>query len=242
MTKSLTPINLKTENFGPLVFRTKDNVIHFYQYYSAMPSMGDEHHNLFFVEDGCKEGDLCLWNIQHEYQLSTAESNNALFHYKIIATTDQSLIDQGIPNIPEEYVRHYAYKNGDIIAVEIETENFYVEPPEGIHSNRGHFIEVPKLKDNDMNQKEVVIFHEPTPIVDWNKFTMTQFIEHLEEEFMFSSTGTAKSVSELIRAYKEMRDGLEWIKKEYIEKVNEQDDITDKIDKLLENDRIQKKG
>ena len=232
--KSLTPISIKSADFGPLIFRTKDSILHYYGFYGIMQNMGDEHHNLYFIEEGCKEGDLCLWNIQHEYKVIEAKSDNALMHYKIVATTDYRLIKKGIPSIPDEYVRHYAYKNGDIGAVDIETESFYVEPPETMHSNRGHFIDIPKLKEDDIGQKEVIIYHEPAPMVDWNKFTMTQFIEHLEEEFMFSSTGTAKSVFELIRAYKKMREGLEWIKEEYIENVNEQDAITEKLDKLLE--------
>jgi len=39
-------------------------------------------------------------------------------------------------------------------------------------------------------------------MTDWNKLTMEQYIEHLEEKFMFDSNGTAKAVFELINAYK----------------------------------------
>lgn len=200
-TKSVIPLHIKTDNFGPIVFRTKDKVVHFYQYYGIMPDMGDENHNLYFIEEDCKEGDICLWNIQHEYKINVADSDNALMHYKIVATTDSELIKKGIPEISDEYVKHYCYKNGDINSVDIEMDSIYVEPPGSIHSNRGHFIEIPKLKD----LKEVVIYHEPAPIVDWNSFTMTQFIEHLEEKFKFSSTGTAKAVIELIKSNKDMR-------------------------------------
>ena len=162
--KSLTPISIKSADFGPLIFRTKDSILHYYGFYGIMQNMGDEHHNLYFIEEGCKEGDLCLWNIQHEYKVIEAEGDNALMHYKIVATTDYRLIKKGIPSIPDEYVRHYAYKNGDIGAVDIETESFYVEPPETIHSNRGHFIDIPKLIEDDIGQKEVVIYHEPVPV------------------------------------------------------------------------------
>jgi len=229
-TKSLIPVNIKSADFGPLIFRTKDKDLHFYQHYGIMPDMGDEHHNLYFIEEGeeCKEGDICLWNIQHDYIVAIAESNNALMHHKIIATTDEALIEKGVPEIPEEYVKHYAYKAGDLNSVDIEMDSIYVEPV-GMHSNRGDFIEIPKLKD----LKEVIIYHEPAPMVDWNEFTMTQFIEHLEEEFKFSSTGTAKSIFELISAYKEMKEGLKSIRKEYVENVNEEDSITDKLNKLI---------
>lgn len=244
MTKSLIPISIKSEGFGPLIFRTKDSNYHFYRDYSIMQSMGDEHHNLYFIEDAIiQPGEtvdsycFCLDEVEYgekETLIKVDKAANCSGCRRIVATTNQELNKQGIPSIPDEYIRHYAFKDGDIGAVDIETENFYVEPPETMHSNRGHFIDIPKLRD-EYGQKEVVIYHEPAPMVDWNKFTMTQFIEHLEEEFMFSSTGTAKSVFELIRAYKNMQEGIEWIKEEYSKKSGvEQDAITEKINKLLE--------
>jgi hypothetical protein len=38
--------------------------------------------------------------------------------------------------------------------------------------------------------------------IDWNKFTLDQHCEILENEFRFSSSGIAKSVFELIEFYK----------------------------------------
>ena len=38
-------------------------------------------------------------------------------------------------------------------------------------------------------------------IKDWNKMTVQQHIDHLETTFTFDSSGTAKSVFELIKAY-----------------------------------------
>ena len=35
-------------------------------------------------------------------------------------------------------------------------------------------------------------------MIDWNKLTMEQYTEHLEEKFKFDSSGTAKAVFELI--------------------------------------------
>lgn len=243
MTKTLIPLTAKTDGFGPIIFRTKDNVYQFYQYYSSMPSMGDESHNIYLIcKDTPVDGDYVLAACQvrkvkkdknGQLGIDSVSKDGDDIVNKIVATTDQKLIKKGIPSVSEDYVRHFVYKNGDINKVEIEVDSVYVEPPKGMHSNRGHFIEVPKLRDNELNQKEVIIYQEPTPIVDWNKFTMDQFIEHLEDEFMFSSTGTAKAVTELIRAHKEMLEGLRWIQKEYKDKVNDQDDITDKINELL---------
>ena len=38
--------------------------------------------------------------------------------------------------------------------------------------------------------------------IDWNKLTIEQYIEHLENKFQFDSSGTAKAVFELIAAYR----------------------------------------
>ena len=194
------PIQIKTEGFGPLIYRTKDGVTHFYQYYGIMPSMGDEHHDLYLVVEGCQKGDMCLWNVQHEYQLSEANENNALLHYKIIATTNNQLHKkEGIPLISEEIVRAYAYEdqNGGLKLVKLETKSIYVEP-EGIHSNRGYFVDMPKLNEDG----EVIMYHEPVEMVDWNQFSLPTLINYLENKFRFDSSGTSKAVHELIRAYR----------------------------------------
>ena len=39
-------------------------------------------------------------------------------------------------------------------------------------------------------------------MTDWTKFTIKQHIEHLEEKFKYDSSGTAKSVFELIAKYR----------------------------------------
>lgn len=38
--------------------------------------------------------------------------------------------------------------------------------------------------------------------IDWNKLTIEQYIEHLENKYQFDSSGTAKAVFELIAAYR----------------------------------------
>ena len=47
---------------------------------------------------------------------------------------------------------------------------------------------------------------------EWNKLSINQHIKYLEEEFMFGSSGTAKSVFELIRAYKKPNREIEFAK------------------------------
>jgi len=173
MKKELIPINVKTNSFGPLIYRTKDNVIHFYQYYGIMESMGDEHHNLYFIEDVKIEKGDYFYSVR--LLIEKAEINYPAGEHigKVIATTNPILIHEGVLGIPERYVRHYAYRNGDIDSVEIEME------PEYIHSNKRYFPETPKLKD-----KEVIIYEEPAAIV-----MKTKLVEKTDELVIIEWSG-----------------------------------------------------
>lgn len=81
----------KAEELGPLIYRTKDDVTHFYRYYCPMQRMGDEHHNLHLVLDefhsvevkikeflvdnlSIQEKEACLMNLQQ--QMSLIESKD----------------------------------------------------------------------------------------------------------------------------------------------------------------------
>lgn len=49
---------------------------------------------LLTFDDDAKKGDMCLWQVQHEFILNKAEVDNALFHSAIKASTKQF---DGIP-------------------------------------------------------------------------------------------------------------------------------------------------
>ncbi len=60
----------------------------------------DEFYLINFDFDN-KEGDMCLWLVQHEWHESKALVNNSLFHSKIIASTKK--ID-GVPLLDRDNV------------------------------------------------------------------------------------------------------------------------------------------
>jgi hypothetical protein len=43
----------------------------------------------------------------------------------------------------------------------------------------------------------------PAGWLDWNILTLDQMVNHLEQEFKYSSTGTAKCIHHLIEFYKQ---------------------------------------
>ncbi|MEK6828993.1 MAG: hypothetical protein AABY15_02620 [Nanoarchaeota archaeon] len=237
--KTVRPIHLIAlgDTFGKLVFRTKDNVLFFYQHYGAMPGMGDERHHLHFLsKEPVQNGDW--YYDEHNNILMLANENsdhNVYLCPKVVATSDDKLHKEyGIPMISDQNIFEYSHKNGKIESLELVTEEKYIEPHESIHSNRGRFIDVLKLNE----EGEVIIYVEPPVMVDWNQFPISNLIEHLEDKFKFDSSGTAKAVYELISKHNQMKEGLEWIKKEYIRNVNDSDEILDKIDELLNDQQI----
>jgi len=70
-------------------------------------------YNLYLISDEyIKEEDWCLHQIQHEYYLKQAHEDNALLHYKIVATTDslnafEEYPYYPLPKVPESFIKEY---------------------------------------------------------------------------------------------------------------------------------------
>jgi len=152
MSKKVKVVNFKAEGFGPLIFRTKDRNFHFYQYYTIMRDMGDEHHHLYYVEReyelkkgqwaiqfndiGTKPVEVFVWN--HD----TPPAPEAVI-YKIIASTNDYI--SNCPQISSWQINQFCCEEYD--EVELKTEEVYVEPPATMHSNRGYFKEELSIVD-----------------------------------------------------------------------------------------------
>lgn len=146
MSKKVKVVNFKSEGFGPLIFRTSDSQFHFYQYYGIMPDMGDEHHDLYYVE---REYELKKdeWAIQFndigsnpievfQWKHDTPPAPEAVI-FKIIASTNSEIID--CPGITNWQINQFCIEEYD--EVELKTESVYIESPKTIHFNRGHLEE-----------------------------------------------------------------------------------------------------
>lgn len=217
----------KAEGFGPLVYRTKDNVTHYYQYYGhPWTKMGDESHNLHLVVDEFLKDDVII-HIPTGY-ISKCSGFNIDAAYlesgqfwrkdckKLIATTDQKVNEKyGIPLVGDDIVKEYAYEDqyDGLEEVELVTESVYIEP-EGIHSNRVDFVSVPKLNEDG----EVIMFQKSVEFCEANTLNLDDLLSKVE----------------LVQKIVLMKEGLSWILSEYTEKVNESDEIVDKLKELIE--------
>lgn len=89
---------------------------------------------LFVLSKHCKKGDLCLWNIQHEFQIIVAHEDNALLHYKIIACTHK-LSGEENKNKPlwlditkNQWIIDYANEHNDLPTVRPELAMMAILP------------------------------------------------------------------------------------------------------------------
>lgn len=171
MEKNCKVVMLPTEKAekGCIIDFTKyKEVCQTYSTREYLSSIGGKANHLYLIsDDEIKKDDWYLCGRDSKpvyYDKWQREPLSGYKNKKIIASTDPDLgiTDHQIspvpnfvdfPQIPESFIKAYVEANG-IDEVEVEYEEVYIEP-EGIHSNRGVFVERLKLTDNN----EVIITH-----------------------------------------------------------------------------------
>ena len=134
---------LQTDNYSPLVNSTsKYGGLFLSKYYSPMKSMGDSYQNIYITSDEeIKEGDWVATNggirfvtkLNNDRIKSFTDDGNVskqspspfcrIERYKkIILTTDQDLINDGVQAIPDEFLEWFV-KNPSCKKVEVEKES-----------------------------------------------------------------------------------------------------------------------
>jgi hypothetical protein len=109
---------LPTDNYSPLVHSTSKYGGYFLsKYYSPMKHMGDSFQHIYITNDEViKQGDWCIYHsgevIQYLVKLNTDNLK------KIILTTDQDLIKDGVQAIDDEFLESFV-KNPSCEFVEI---------------------------------------------------------------------------------------------------------------------------
>ena len=110
---------LPTNNYSPLVHSTNKYGGYFKsEHYSPMKEMGDSYQNIYITNDEeIKEGDWCIYKtgeiIHYLVKLNTDNLK------KIILTTDQDLIKDGVQAIDDEFLEWFV-KNPSCENVKVE--------------------------------------------------------------------------------------------------------------------------
>jgi hypothetical protein len=126
---------LPTDNYSQLVNSTsKYGGLFLSKYYSPMKDMGDSYQNIYITSDvEIKVGDYCIshlnvidegkiHNTQTIFNPKTKEDLIALQSCKkIILTTDQDLIKDGVQSIDDEFLEWFCSKNGEVDFVKVIT-------------------------------------------------------------------------------------------------------------------------
>jgi hypothetical protein len=116
---------LPTDNYSQLVNSTsKYGGLFLSKYYSPMKDMGDSYQNIYITSDEeIKEEDWCLdIFLQAIFQANSfmgiKTKNTAR---KIILTTDQDLIKDGVQAIDDTFLEWFCSKNGEVDFVKVIT-------------------------------------------------------------------------------------------------------------------------
>lgn len=128
---------------------------------------GFEYQHLYVItneeikEDDWYVNDKMIFKADSVFDNGNNPNQNKL-NKKIAATTNKlynniggKLLTQKLPTFSQEFLKQYC-EAGGIDEVEIETENYYDEPDDSIHSNRGEFKNRIKINpDNTINIKPI---------------------------------------------------------------------------------------
>ena len=116
---------LPTENYSPLVHSTsKYGGLFLSKYYSPMKVMGDSYQHIYITSDEeIKEGNWCYNSINNNVYKKEINKLSFAYEYKIILTTDQDLIKDGVQKIADEFLEWFV-KNPSCESIEIRKEMY----------------------------------------------------------------------------------------------------------------------
>ena len=116
---------LPTENYSPLVHSTsKYGGLFLSKYYSPMKVMGDSYQHIYITSDEeIKEGNWCYNSINNNVYKKEINKLSFAYEYKIILTTDQDLIKDGVQDIDDEFLEWFI-KNPSCEKVEVVKEMY----------------------------------------------------------------------------------------------------------------------
>ena len=137
---------LPTNNYSPLVHSTNKYGGYFKsEHYSPMKEMGDSYQNIYItIDEEIKEGDWVYCLTENRVLISNVSYSKLDDRFKIILTTDNDLIKDGVQAIDDEFLEWFV-KNPSCEEVEVENIpnnnwGFDLEEP----MNLGYKIIIPK--------------------------------------------------------------------------------------------------
>ena len=185
---------IPTDNYSPLVHSTnKFGGFFKSEHYSPMKEMGDSYQNIYITSDEeIKEGDWMYYkhfgeDIVTKYNtwggLNTNVNEHKDYYKKIILTTDQDLIKDGVQAIDDEFLEWFV-KNPS--CEEVEVDKVDIEQPKPLYSNGNHkgervWIETYKIiipkEESKQETPESIIQDIATHLSK----TVPETLQHIEE-------------------------------------------------------------
>jgi len=160
---------IPTDKYSPLVHSTsKYGGLFLSRYYSPMKVMGDSYQNIYITSDEeIKEGDYCLSKLNEIVKFNSGYDYR--YYAKIILTTDQDLIKDGVQAIDDEFLEWFV-KNPSCEEVKIKEEDYSQKCREcgetvkrGYSCNKGCFMKTGNFIPTDENIKYKIIIPQKEP-------------------------------------------------------------------------------
>jgi hypothetical protein len=173
---------IPTDKYSSLVYSTsKYGGLFLSKHYSPMQVMGDSYQNIYITSgDEIKDGD-CIINLETnriskaDFRKDILKSYIAKHFKKIILTTDQDLIKDGVQAIDDTFLEWFV-KNPSCEEVEVKKViGRYVDYGGNVHSPINYKIIIPKEE-----QKQ-----EPIEELDYNKIIEQSLVELRKQPMSF---------------------------------------------------------
>ena len=147
---------LPTDNYSPLVHSTNKYGGYFKsEHYSPMKEMGDSYQNIYItIDEEIKEGDWVYCLTENTVLISNVSYSKLDDRFKIILTTDNDLIKDGVQAIDDEFLEWFV-KNPSCESVHV-----YNQTQVGYEYDEYHFIlEEPFIEYTNTNDCTSMIYN-----------------------------------------------------------------------------------
>ena len=147
---------LPTDNYAPLVHSTNKYGGYFKsEHYSPMKEMGDSYQHIYITSnEEIKEGDW-VFNFEYIYivQYDSKKHDSKFWYKKIILTTDQDLIKDGVQAIDDEFLEWFV-KNPSCEYINVELKDGWCLKEAKTIPNSFYKIIIPQEESKQCSDKK----------------------------------------------------------------------------------------
>jgi hypothetical protein len=180
---------IPTENYSDLVHSTNKYGGYFLsRHYSPMKGMGDSYQNIYITDDSeIKEGDWVYCRTENRVLISNVSYSKLDDRFKIILTTDQDLIKDGVQAIDNKFLEWFV-KNPSCEFVEIHKEKQHIGEEIDESYPKGFFDYksiIPQEEPKQETLEEDIKRYEKFIVAHDENYTVSDDVQDLKESYYY---------------------------------------------------------